>query len=59
MTTKKANKLIDDILKENSIEVGIFISMVSYEYMKKYNIDDKHFLNSLKNSLKILESKGE
>ena len=59
MEIKKANKIIDEILKENIIEIGIFISMLSYEYMQKYNIDEKKFFNSLKNSLKILKKEGE
>lgn len=54
MTTQEAKKLINKILKEDSIEVGIFISMLSYEYLKKTNITEKQFARSLKNSIKIL-----
>ena len=32
MTTKKANKLIKSILKEDVTEIGIFISLLCYEY---------------------------
>lgn len=59
MTTREANKLIDKILKEDSIETGIFISMLSYEYMKKNNITQTQFLRSLKNSIKILKETEE
>ena len=59
MEAKKALKLIDNILSENSIEAGIFISFLSKEYIKKYKITNEQFLTSLKNSLEKLESKGE
>lgn len=55
MEYRKAKNMIDKILKENPVEIGIFISMLCYEYTKLYDIDDKHFFNSLKNSLKILK----
>lgn len=55
MKVKKANKIIKNILKENSVEVGIFLSMLSNEYIKKYNIDENKFYKSLKNSIKILK----
>ena len=54
MTTQEAKKLINKILKEDSTEAGIFISMLSYEYLKKTNITEKQFVRSLKNSIKIL-----
>lgn len=59
MTTRQAKNLIDKILKENCIEIGIFISMLSYEYMKKNNITQTQFERSLKNSIKILKETGE
>ena len=55
MEYRKAKNMINKILKENPVEIGIFISMLCYEYTKQYDIDDKHFFNSLKNSLKILK----
>lgn len=59
MEIKKALQLIDNILNENSIEAGIFISLLSKKYIEKYQIDNEQFLTSLKNSLEKLESKGE
>ena len=59
MTIKQANNTIDKILKEDPIEVGIFISLLSNAYIEKTGIPEKQFFNSLKNSLKILKSKGE
>lgn len=59
MEAKKALQLIDDILSENSIEAGIFISFLSKKYIEKYQIDNERFLTSLKNSLEKLESKDE
>ena len=56
MTILEAQKLINKILKGNlPTDEGIFISLLSQEYMKKYNIPKKHFIRSLQNSLKILE----
>lgn len=59
MTIQKTEKLINKILKEDCTEVGIFISLLSYEYMKKYNITKTQFERSLKNSIKILKETEE
>ncbi len=58
MTTKKANKLMNTILKEDVAEIGVFISLLSYEYMQNIGISKEEFLEHLKNSLDIIE-KGE
>lgn len=55
MKIRKANKMINEILKEDNIEIGIFISMLSYEYIRQSNITEKQFINSLKNSLEQLK----
>lgn len=55
MTQRKANKLIKQILKEDPKEVGIFISLLSYEFMQLTGESNTEFLKRLKNSLKILE----
>lgn len=55
MTTREADKIINKILnKEECTEVGIFLSIFANEYMKRYNITEKEFIRSIKNSLKIL-----
>ena len=56
MTLQEANRLIKKILKSDCVEAGIFISMLSYEYMEKFNVSEKNFLRSLKNSIKVLGS---
>jgi len=56
MEAKKALKLIDNILSENSIEAGIFISFLSKKYIEKYQIPNEKFLTSLKNSLEKLQN---
>lgn len=55
MTYKKTKRLINKIMKEDCVEVGIFISLLSKEYIDFYCIDEKDFLKSLKNSLKIID----
>lgn len=55
MKIKKANKLINRILKNDFTEIGIFISMLSYKFIEKYNIDEKDFYKHLKSSIKILK----
>lgn len=59
MTVRRAEKLIDEIFKENSTEVGIFISMLANEYLKRTNATEEKFFKSLKNSLKILKETDE
>lgn len=50
--------LATEIIEENSaIESGIFISLLAYKYIKICNITREQFLNSLNNSLDILERK--
>ena len=57
MEAKRAVMLIDEILRENSVESGIFISLLSKNYIKKYNITNESFLGSLKNSLRRIDRK--
>lgn len=59
MTIQEANTLIKKILKEEYTEVGVFISLLSNAYIEQTGMTEKHFMLSLKNSLKILKSKGE
>lgn len=59
MTVRKAEDMIKKIMKEDCVEVGIFISMLSNEYIKTYDISERDFLRSLKNSLKILKKEEE
>ena len=54
MTNKKASKLINKILKEEPVESGIFISILSYKYIKQVGISKTKFMKSLENSLKKL-----
>ena len=55
MTIQKAIKFINKILKEDDgTQQGIFISLLSDEYIKKYGLTQQQFLKSLKNSLEIL-----
>lgn len=51
MTYKKANRLVNKIMKEECAEVGVFITYLSRIYTITYDIDDKDFLKSLKKSL--------
>lgn len=54
METKKARKIIRKILEEQPQEIGIFISLLTYNYMLKYQLDEEFVFKALKNSLKIL-----
>ena len=60
MKTNKKIKLDEDliskILNENdAVEIGIFMSILAYGYIKCCGIDNKRFLKSLENSLKTIE----
>ena len=55
MTDKRAEKLIKEIMDKDAQTAGIFISLLSYNYIQKYGISNKEFIKSLKNSLKIIE----
>ena len=55
MSDKRANALIKEILNKDSKTAGIFISLLSYNYIKMHGISNKEFIKSLKNSLKIIE----
>ena len=58
MGAKKALKIIDKILREcECAEVGVFISILSYDYMCLYDISKKDFIKSLKNSLEKIEER--
>lgn len=57
MTPKKAENTINKLFKENdSVELGIFISLFSYHYIQCFDLTKEEFLKSLKNSLNKLES---
>ena len=53
MTAQKTEKLMKEILKEEMVEVGIFITLLSYNFIKQTGLPEKEFLKSLKRSLKI------
>ncbi|MGM9970186.1 MAG: hypothetical protein ACI35S_07310 [Anaeroplasma sp.] len=53
----EAKKAIDQLLKADSKELGVFISMLAYEYIKGHNMTKDDFIKSLSNSLNILENK--
>lgn len=55
MTKEKADKIIKQVLKEDKVEIGIFISLLSNSFIKKFNMSEKEFILHLKNSLKILK----
>lgn len=60
MEVKKARKMIRKIINENeATEIGIFISMLSFQFMQVCNLSEEDFIRSLKNSLKILGGKNE
>lgn len=60
MTQKQAENAINKLFKENdSAELGIFISLLSYHYIQCFDLTKEEFLKSLKNSLNKLESEVE
>ena len=58
MTVERTKELIDELMKEDNVEIGIFISLLSYNFMKKSGLPQKAFIKSLKNSLKICKKEG-
>jgi hypothetical protein len=59
MEAKKARKIIRKILEEDPKEIGVFISLLTYNYMLKYQIDEDFVFRALKNSLKIFSSEDK
>lgn len=60
MKPLKTKRMIEKILKEEScIEIGVFISLLSFYFIKSYDISIKEFIKSLKNSLETLEKENE
>ena len=57
MTVKRTKELIDEILSEEMVEVGIFLSLLSHEFVKKSGLTERQFLKTLKRSLKICNEK--
>ena len=57
MSYEKAEILIDSLLELSSIELGIFISLLSNRYISEYEITKEEFMQSLSNSLDKLNSK--
>lgn len=58
MTTQKAEKIINEILKEEPTEVGIFISLLSHKFLRKTGLSKGTFLRTLNKSLKICKKEG-
>ena len=58
MEAKKAYKLINEILRENNTETGIFISLLSHEYISMIDMPRKDFIKRLSNSLEMLEKQN-
>ena len=53
---KLNSKLIYKILNKNKCQdIGVFISILSYKYRNLYDISEKDFIKSLKNSFKTIE----
>ena len=59
MTPEQAYKIINKILKLDAKEAGIFISLLSYEFINQYEITNKEYLKSLENSLKLLQEENK
>ena len=59
MTYKKANKLLKEIFKEEPAEIGIFISLLSYELIQRTGDTNTQFLKRLRNSLKIIKEEEQ
>lgn len=47
------------VTKGDSVEVGIYISLLSHRYMKEMNISKEQFLTSLSNSIDKLEQEEQ
>lgn len=58
MTTQDANELIEELLKLDSKELGIFISLLSNEYIKNHKITKEEFITSLSNSIDKLSNEN-
>lgn len=56
MTPDEAQNLIDSLLELSSIELGIFISLLSNKYISTYQITKDKFIQSLSNSLDKLNN---
>ena len=60
MTQKQAENTINKLFKENdSVELGIFISLISYNYLKCFDLTKEQFMNSLSNSIDKLKESEE
>lgn len=59
ITGKDAEDLINSLLTINATELGIFISKLSHNYMKEYNVSKEDFIKSLSNSIDIMEEKEQ
>lgn len=55
MSYKKAMKMIRKIMDCDAATIGIFISLLVDIYIHSYDISEKEFMTSLKNSLKKLK----
>ena len=57
MAPEQAEKLIEKLLKYDSRELGIFISMLSKAYIDGHQITKEQFIASLSNSIDKLNEK--
>ena len=55
MEAEIATKIINQVIKEGSVEAGIFISILSYNFITNFGVKRADFLKSLKNSLKTID----
>ena len=55
MTPRKYTRLLHSIFKEDAREIGVFISLLSYVYMEKFDVNKTQFLKSLRNSITKLQ----
>lgn len=59
MRVKLNEKLIRRMIQSNNAtDLGVFISVLSYEYIRTCNITKKQFFTSLRNSFKIIEEEA-
>ena len=55
MKYNTARRLINKIMKYNCVDIGVFISLLVDIYIHSYDITEKEFITSLKNSLRALK----
>lgn len=55
MTIRKAQRLINKIMSEDPVEVGVFISLLVKTYLDEVDVSEQEFFKSLKKSIRILK----